>query len=64
MVQVRLCMRQSRRFSYTQKIEVVEDSDQMFANTWLFKMKLLNKCFDNMFTRNYTKFYLTFFKRY
>ena len=62
MVQVRLCMHQSRCFSYTQNIEVVEDSDHMLANTWLYKMKLLNKCFDNMFIKNHTKFYLIFLK--
>ena len=27
------------------------------ADTWLFKMKLFKKCFDN--TKNHTKFYLT-----
>ena len=29
------------------------------ADTWLFKMKLFKKCFDNRFTKNHTKFYLT-----
>ena len=40
------------------------------ADTWLFKMCLWKKCFDNWFTKNHTKFYLnlkkvlksTFFK--
>ena len=29
------------------------------ADTWLFKMKIFKKCFDNRFTKNHTKFYLT-----
>ena len=29
------------------------------ADTWLFKMKLFKKCFDNWFTKNHTKVYLT-----
>ena len=29
------------------------------ADTWLFKMKLFKKCFDNRFTKNHTKFYIT-----
>ena len=29
------------------------------ADTRLFKMKLFKKCFDNRFTKNHTKFYLT-----
>ena len=29
------------------------------VDTWLFKMKLFKKCFDNRFTKNHTKFYLT-----
>ena len=29
------------------------------ADIWLFKMKLYKKCFDNWFTKNHTKFYLT-----
>ena len=29
------------------------------TDTLLFKMKLYKKCFDNWFTKNHTKFYLT-----
>ena len=29
------------------------------ADTWLFKRKLIKKCFDNRLTKNHTKFYLT-----
>ena len=29
------------------------------ADTWLFKMKLSKKCFDNRLTKNHTKLYLT-----
>ena len=29
------------------------------ADTWLLKMIIFKKCFDNRFTKNHTKFYLT-----
>ena len=29
------------------------------ADTWLFKIKLFKKCFDNWFTKNHRKFCLT-----